>query len=307
MARAPILPANAADPTGVDRLERGAIRDLARRVAQVRRAYVRAIDQFRPELAVNKRYTFRLDPAILARVYDDLDRLTDAVFLQGGQQQLWFFDSYVGVAYLRGTAQEFANLAQQSPAYSAGRQDLANLLRSRPYQDRIALIRAREFEEMKGLSGQVKADMGRVLSDGLARGLNPREIARNLSDQAGVEARRAKKIARTEIPTALRRARMDEADDAAETYGTQAMQMHMSALSPTTRAHHANRHAKLFTTDQQRAWWAKDGNSINCKCSTVTVLVDGDGKPLVPGIVERARKNYQAMKAKGKGAWTEER
>ncbi|GFN25482.1 hypothetical protein ADE_11800 [Achromobacter denitrificans] len=307
MARAPILPANAADPTGVDRLERGAIRDLARRVAQVRRAYVRAIDQFRPELAVNKRYTFRLDPAILARVYDDLDRLTDAVFLQGGQQQLWFFDSYVGVAYLRGTAQEFANLAQQSPAYSAGRQDLANLLRSRPYQDRIALIQAREFEEMKGLSGQVKADMGRVLSDGLARGLNPREIARNLSDQAGVEARRAKKIARTEIPTALRRARMDEADDAAETYGTQAMQMHMSALSPTTRAHHANRHAKLFTTDQQRAWWAKDGNSINCKCSTVTVLVDGDGKPLVPGIVERARKNYQAMKAKGKGAWTEER
>ena len=51
----------------------------------------------------------------------------------------------------------------------------------------MALVRARVFEEMKGLSGQVKADMARILTDGIARGLNPREVAKNLTNQAGIE------------------------------------------------------------------------------------------------------------------------
>lgn len=306
MARAPILPANPSDPTGVDRLERGAIRDFAKRIREIRAAYVEAITLFRPEPVVNKAYTFRIDPYLLRAVIGDLERFVDGVILEGGENQLWFFQTYVGVAYQRGTAQEFANLSQQSPIYKAGAQNLRELLSSEPYQRRLSLINAREFEEMKGLGGGIKADMTRVLSDGMARGLNPRDIATNLTEQARVSEGRAKRIARTEITTALRRARLDEADEAAERYGTVAKQMHMSALSPTTRPRHASRHAKLFTTDEQRDWWAQDANSINCKCSTVSVLVDEEGKPLVPGIVERARKNYQVMKAKGKGAWTEE-
>lgn len=306
MARAPILPSSVSDPTGVDKLERGAINDFAKRIRKIRRAYIEAIDRFTPEPAVNKAYTFNIDRDLLRTVLDGLERFVDGVLLEGGENQLWFFETYVGVAYQRGTAQEYANLAQQSPAYKAGRQSLIDLLRSDPYQRRISLIQAREFEEMKGLGGGIKADMTRVLSDGMARGLNPRDIARNLTEQTKISEGRANRIARTEVSTALRRARLDEADDAAERYGTQAKQMHMSALSPTTRPTHASRHAKLFTTDEQREWWAKDGNSINCKCSTLSVLVDENGKPLVPSIVDRARKNYEVMKAKGKGAWTEE-
>lgn len=306
MARAPILPSSSSDPTGVDKLERGAINDFSRRIRKIRRAYIEAINRFAPEPVVNKAYTFRIDRDLLRTVIGDLDRFVDGVILQGGESQLWFFEIYVGVAYQRGTAQEFANLSQQSPAYKAGTQSLSQLLTSEPYQRRLSLINAREFEEMKGLGGGIKADMTRVLSDGMARGLNPRDIATNLTEQARISEGRAKRIARTEITTALRRARLDEADEAAERYGTVAKQMHMSALSPTTRPTHAGRHAKLFTTDEQREWWAKAGNSINCKCSTVSVLVDDDGKPLVPAIIDRARKNYDVMKAKGKGAWTEE-
>lgn len=114
MTRAPILPANSADPAGVDRLERSAMRELGARIARIRRAYVAAIDRFQPEPVVNKRYTFQLDQFLLSSIYRELERVADAALLEGGQQQLWFFDSYVGVAYLRGTAQEFANLAQQS-------------------------------------------------------------------------------------------------------------------------------------------------------------------------------------------------
>ncbi|MBF2938310.1 phage head morphogenesis protein, partial [Pseudomonas aeruginosa] len=45
---------------------------------------------------------------------------------------------------------------------------------------------------------------------------------------------------------------------------------------------------------------------INCKCSQVEVLVDDEGNPVVPAIVERARRNYQVMKAKGRGPWAKE-
>src|SRR5690606_32096001 len=179
----------------------------------------------------------------------------------------WFFEAYVAVAYRRGTAQEFANLAQQSPAYLAGQQDLAAIMRSDPYRRRMALVQAREFEEMQKLAGDVRADMARILTEGIGRGLNPRTIARNLTDQAGIEHRRANKIARTEITTALRRARWDESDEATEKYGLRGKQMHLSALSPTTRATHAARHGNLYTTEQVRDWYSQDGNSINCKCS----------------------------------------
>ncbi len=36
------------------------------------------------------------------------------------------------------------------------------------------------------------------------------------------------------------------------------------------------------------------------------MLVDDDGNPVVPAIVERARRNYQVMKAKGRGPWAKE-
>jgi hypothetical protein len=36
------------------------------------------------------------------------------------------------------------------------------------------------------------------------------------------------------------------------------------------------------------------------------VLVNDDGKPVVPTIVEHAKKNYAVMKAKSPGKWAEE-
>lgn len=307
MARSPILPSSQADPTGVDRLERGAMKDFDRRMRRIRTGYVEALARIPAEPAVNKRYTFRLDQALLSSIFADTDRLVDEILLEGGERNLWFFESYVGVAYQRGTAQEYANLGQQSPAYKAGRDSLQALLRSEPYQARLSLLRARQFEEMKGLSGQVKADMSRILSDGMGRGLNPRDIARNLAEQTGIEARRGHRIARTEVPMALRRARWDEQDQAQEDYGTQSKLMHISALSPTTRPSHARRHAKLFTSEETRDWYSKDANAINCKCSQVSVLVDEKGEPLVPAIVGRARKNYQVMKEKGNGPWADDK
>jgi len=103
-----------------------------------------------------------------------------------------------------------------------------------------------------------------VLSTGIENGQNPIEVARTIRDRFDVSRSRAERIARTEITGALRRARWDEAEDARISIGIRTLEMHLSALSPTTRASHAARHSRLFTVQEVREWYTQDGNSINC-------------------------------------------
>ncbi len=278
---------------------------FAKRIKKVSQGYIQLLNRIPSEPVVNKKYQFDLDPNYLSIILRDGELMVDEVLLQGGEFNNFFFNEYVSTAYERGTAQEYANLAQQSTAYAATQQSVATILLSEPYQLRMALVRARVFEEMKGLSAQVKADMARILTDGIARGLNPREVARNLNEQSGIEIRRANRVARTEITTALRRARMDEADEASEVLNLETRQVHISALSPTTRPNHASRHGKIFTTDEQRDWWARDGNSINCKCSTATILTDKEGRPYNDTLLNKLKEEKEAMKERGY-QWAEE-
>lgn len=300
-----ILPRDWEDPTGADDLERRAMRDFARRLRRVAQAYIDGLAMIPATPVVNARYTFRLDNQLLDYVLAQAGAAVDEILLEGGSTDLWFFAQYVEVAAARGAAQEFANLARQSPVYKAGRQSLENVLRSDAYVNRMVLTRAREFEEMTAYSSQVKADMSRLLTDGIGRGLNPRAISANLTEQLGIEQFRADRIARTEITMALKRAKWDEADDAEELYGIQTREMHLSALSATTRASHAARHAHIYTREEVRTWWASGANAINCKCSTTSTLVDNAGKPLVPIAQENAIKAKERMEARGY-AWATE-
>lgn len=290
-----ILPRDNGDPTGLDPLERKAMKDFARRLKQIGKAYASAVERIPATLSVNAKYTYQLDPYLLSMVLDDSSLLVDSVLLDGGQNNLWFNDDYIDPASIRGTAQAYVNLSQQSAVYLAAKESLQTILLSSPYQRRMALVYARVFEEMKGFAADVKRDMARVLTDGIGRGLNPKEVARNLRDQVGVETRRANTIARTEITTALRRARWDEADDAKSSLGLKVMLLHFSALSPTTRQSHAIRHGHLYTTDEIREWYATGANAINCKCTQVEVLVDDKGVPLNSSIIEKAKNEFDSQ------------
>ena len=292
-AKPPILPRNYQDPTGADALERRAMKDFTRRMNKILRAYKSALERIPSSLAVNARYEYQLDPQYLSLILNDASYLVDQVLLDGGQNDLWF-DEYIDLAAEKGTGQAYANLSQQSPAYAAGRESLSAILASEPYQRRMALVHARMFEEMKGLSAEVKRGMARVLTDGIGRGLNPREVSRNLTEQIGIEKRRANRIARTEVTTALRRARWDEAESSMDDLGLNIRLLHFSALSPTTRIKHALRHAHTYTVQAVRDWYSVDANSINCKCGQVEVLVDADGKPLYPNVIEMAKKEFDS-------------
>lgn len=291
----PILPGNHKDPTGSDRYERKAIKDFARRMKKVGNAYLAALERFPATLVVNTRYEYQLDPLLLTMILNDASILVDAVLLEGDQNNLWFTQEYIEPAVVRGTGQAFANLVQQSAVYAASNESLQTVLLSAPYQKRMSLTYAREFEEMKGFSADTKRSMARVLTDGIGRGLNPKEVARNLRSQIGIETRRANTIARTEITGALRRARWDEAKEARDGLGLKAMMLHFSALSPTTRQTHAIRHGHLYTIEEVQEWYLIGANSINCKCTQVEVLVNEKGEPLNPGLIEASRKEFQTQ------------
>lgn len=287
----PILPSSVSDPTGVDRRERGAIADFDRRLKRVRTLYVSALAGFQVQkIRVNaEMYQYQLTPELLQSTLEGVGAQVDRILLEGGEQNLWFMDGYVQPAYQQGTAQQFANLSVQSTVYAASRPTLTSILTSDPYKTRLAFLRGRQFENMKNFSTETAGRMSNVLQDGLATGKNPLQIARELSDATGISYRRAENIARTEVPGALRSARMAEADQVNRDLGIKTKEMHLSALSSVTRPWHRARHATLHTTQEQREWWSIGGNRYRCKCSTVTVLVDDKGEPLTPGIVDKAR------------------
>lgn len=290
MAKA-ILPRSESDPTGTDRAERRAMADFDRRMRQVLQLYLDALKAtpYRKVTVNATRYEFELSPAILAALTAEIDRAVDRILLEGGADQLWFTVGYVVPSYAAGTAATWRNLGAQSEKYRLGRPELASVLQSQPYRDRIAYLAARQFENMQGLTAETKASMGRILTDGFAQGLNPRAVAKQLTEQAGIEARRGHRIARTEIGNALRQARLDEAQQASADYGVQTRMLWFSALSPTTRESHRVRHGQLYGAQDVREFYSRSGEAINCKCSQIELLVDSKGQPLDPALVERVK------------------
>lgn len=262
------------------------------RIAQAAKLYRDVLDN--PQLIITRvsnaaEYRYQLSPAILDTLLQQIDESINRIMgVDGRAEALWFTQSYMIPAYANGTAVAFSNLTAQAPTYSALRGDLAALLQSDAYRNRLGRLAAREFEVMKGFTGEMKAEMARVLVDGMATGRGPREVASMLSEAVGVEQFRARRIARTELNNAFRQARMDEAEQTTADLGLRVMMLHLSALSPTTRASHAARHGKLYTVQDVRIWYTQSANGINCKCTQVETLVDDKGAPLVPGVLARA-------------------
>lgn len=294
----PILPRNINDPTAQDARERRAIADFSRRIKAISQHAQKVLREHKPTvLTLNaldvevKKYQFNIDEREYEFIGSELDNLIDRLILEGGDSaRLWLTVGYVQPAFQQGAGMAYANLAVQSKAYKLSRPNLESVLMSPAYRRRLGYVKAREFEEMKGLSSDLKRAYRTALLDGMAQGINPLTIAENIASTTDTSLVRARRIARTEVTLALKRSRVDEAEDASENLGLNIRMMQLSALSPTTRLSHAQRHAKIYTFEQVRVWLATSPNSINCKCTFVEVLVKADGTPVTPQIIERAKK-----------------
>lgn len=289
----PILPSNAADPSGQDRRERGAMNEMSRRVQECGKAYGASLDKI-TFLAVNaKAYEFLTSPDAIDMLLADLATIVNQIMNAGG---LWLFTGYVKPAYQQGTGKANASIANQSKLYADTR-PLEQLLTSGPYLKRLSMLRGRVFNEMAGIVGDVATTLARTLTQGLADGVGPLEIGRRITGATGVVESRANRIARTETGEALREGRLAETEDAAS-IGVLVGVMHLSALSPTSRADHVERHGWVGTVQQEREWYAaKSGRRINCKCSPSEMLLNEDGSPAFPDVVKRTREARQEWEA----------
>lgn len=288
--RPAIIPRSITNPSGQAVQVRKALADFKRRLAEVRKqVYNLYFPKLKSSAVVNKKYEFLLDSFTLSQLSNELDFILENLLLEGGEHFLWFNRLYIDPAYRSGLTQEITNLAQQSVIYQAAQKTAASLLMTEQYQRRIGYLRARVFEDMQGFSAEVSKSVALRLSQGLIQGVAPASLAQDIANAVGSQLFRGERIARTEILNALRQARLDESEITQREMNLKTMQMHISALSPTTRESHAMRHGNLYTIAEQREWWAESPNAINCKCSTTSVLVDANGQPFIDTPIKRAR------------------
>lgn len=243
-------------------------------------------------------YSYALDAMQLANLFTRIQQILDDWLLEGGPTQIWSGD-YVAQEYQRGTQFAFTNLSAQSDVY-AQQTTLSQLLFSQPYQTRVGIAYAQTYSDWKGLSDAARADLANVISDAVARGINPRETAKIISQRLDVSMSKAKNMAQTEQVGAYRKAQWDEDEDAEKRLGIQTLLLWLSALKPTTRAWHASRHGKLYTREEVKEFYAKDGNRYHCFCSQQSVLVDESGKPRNQKLIDKMakqREQWQELEA----------
>ena len=237
-------------------------------------------------------YVYELDP------YRDVKSFIQQVigkWFETGQPNKpprWFFDSLLQPAYDAGAADTIGrlNMLAVQAGYDIGitnQLTFENILFSPTYANRIEIVFQRTFNSMEKFSGDLGADLARVLADGMINGRSPRTLAGLMQQQFDIKHSRAMTIARTEINNAYRTARKQEAEEAVRRFDLDILVMHRSALLPTTRPWHAERHGKVYTIQEQADWWAEGSNAISCYCSSMEVLFDKKGVMFDTGLQKK--------------------
>ena len=312
----PVVPRNKADPTQSARQVGRMFRDIDERYLTIKRRLKTLFDQrltgqqretngerswmicnnegSEPSLyQVNAgTYIYDMTAAQLADLLQVVQSILDDELLDGGSQNLWAMD-YVIAEYDRGTLNAFTNLSVQSQVY-ASQTTLVQLLSSPAYQNQIASAYISTYSDWKGISDAARADLANVIADSIGRGINPRETAGIVSKRLDVSMAKAKNIAQTEQVGALRQAQWNETDWAADRLGLNTGLLWLSALKTTTRAWHASRHGKVFTTEEVRDFYAESGNRYNCYCSQIPVLLNDDGSIFNEGLADKLVKERKS-------------
>lgn len=306
----PIVPRNKADPTQSYRAVNKMFRDIESRYLGIKTALRSLFDQrlVGRESASNAQATHAMHGGTIyqvnagAFIYDMtaqqladlLERvqvILDDYLLEGIGQDIWAL-TYIAEEYQRGTLNAYTNLSAQSPIYES-QTTLVQLLSSPAYQNQIGAAYVSAYSDWKGVSDKARADLANVIADAIGRGINPRETARIVSKRLDVSMTQAKVIAQTEQVGALRQAQWQETDWARDRLGLNTKVLWLSALKPTTRAWHAARHGRTYTTEEVKAFYAENGNRYNCYCSQIPVIVDDGDKVVNEGLVDKLAKDRQ--------------
>ncbi len=164
----------------------------------------------------NTRWRFQTDPQKVESFRQWLqDQVTaDIVPLQPGPDRYW--ERFVEEGYRKGAGRAFTDVrkpALQSNLdfFNGTQEEFLRQSFARPVAiEKVQLLAGRVFTELKGVTEVMAQQVTRVLTDGLARGANPFEIARDLNNRVEkIGKTRARIIARTEIIRAHAEGQLD--------------------------------------------------------------------------------------------------
>jgi len=107
-------------------------------------------------------------------------------------------NKYVKSAYARGVEQ--ADVQLRKIGITVPQSPIAVTLSLPVHADNLAALYTRNFEELRGITSAMSQQISRVLAEGLAQGLNARDIAKLMTGRVrAIGINRATVLARTEI------------------------------------------------------------------------------------------------------------
>lgn len=292
----PRLPTSNTDPVGADRRVGAAWKQVDSKYKQLQARIVELFEAI-PTVQVNVDgygYQYDFSAQRAASISDEIQRILDEALLEGDPFNQFWMGIEVSSSYEAATRIAQGNLASMSADYAAQR-TIADILYSEPYMRRLGIAYSSSYSDWKGISDQGRSQLASVITEGIATGKNPSGVTEDIVKRLDVSKSYAKQLAQTEITGVLRQARRDEAGEANALLGLNVGLLWSSALLPTTRMTHAQRHGKVYAAEEVADFYSRDGNRYNCHCgNTECLIIDG-----VPQITERAKERY----AKAKSAW----
>lgn len=290
--RPPIIPSNTRDRTGAGAILRRAGAAIRKRFDGLR-SDVLAIFASIPVYATNDdtaSVRYGATPETLARLAEELQAALERWLGEGlrsadGDSTAppvpFWWDRYAEEAAQLGATQTFTNLSGLSPTYAASR-SLIDVLFGAAFLARVAAAQFQSREYWTGLAAEQRARLAQLIGRVVADGTASRQARRLIAEQLGTGTDKALAYALSAVTDTVRMARVAEAEAADADFGIKTALLWASALIPTTRPWHASRHGRTYTPSQVREFYAEGGNRYNCRCMTTEVLLDDEGKPVMP-------------------------
>lgn len=267
----------------IKRLNRELNRRLRSAYAEVKKLY-KAIPKTVTQVQEVKVNEVKNEYDITARDMNELGVEISAIFAEALEVQmplmpeLWWYKDFIEPPYRQGT---FAEINKYNTLIETGQLQAPTLIQISPlavalspeYLERLQKIYARNYQIIKTLAEREAAASFQIINDAIDAGYGTRKTVRNIQERISVSFFNAARISRTEVGRAYNDGKLDTAKFIGEDTDLETGVMHLSALSPTTRANHAARHGKVYSVDQQRQWWDSGSNRINC--FTPETVVEG--------------------------------
>jgi SPP1 gp7 family putative phage head morphogenesis protein len=173
-------------------------------------------------LALNQRFRFLSSEEKLKQFQQYLQQQYRAKVISEAVEDA-YWSTYVQEAYEKGQGRAYDDYMKKARKFEGVEGDFyrgskAQFLQSsfaRPVAiDKVKLLSSRVFTELKGITEEMSTKLSRRLTDGIAQGLNPREVGRNIArDIDGISRVRADRIARTETIRAHAEGQLDALEE----------------------------------------------------------------------------------------------